>query len=365
LTLRIVPVELGKDRYDILIGAELLGDCGTAIAEVIPPARVAVVTDEHVGPLYGQVVVDSLAAARFEPTLIVRPAGEDQKALETVHELYEAFFEHQMDRRSAVVALGGGVIGDLAGFAAATFLRGIALVQMATSLVAQVDSSVGGKVGVNHPRGKNLIGAFYQPEQVLIEPGVLDTLPGEEFAAGMAEVIKTGIIRDAGLFSFVEERQEAIRSLAPDELTRVLATCCQIKAQVVVEDEREVSGVRAILNFGHTIGHALETVTEYHRYRHGEAVAIGMAGVFRLAKKMKLVKSSLTARVEALLQAYDLPIRADDLPVKAVVAAMAQDKKSIGGRLSWVLPRGIGDVFVSDAVPIKLVRASLREIGLK
>lgn len=363
--MRLVPVELGKDRYDILIGSGLLGESGASIAEVIPPTRVALVTDEHVGPLYGQAVLDSLKAAQFEPKLFILPAGEDQKTLETVHGLYEGFFEHQMDRRSAVLALGGGVIGDLTGFAAATFLRGIAFVQMATSLVAQVDSSVGGKVGVNHPRGKNLIGAFYQPRRVLIEPGVLDTLPREEFAAGMAEVIKTGIIRDAGLFSFVEERQAAIHSLVPDELARVVATCCQIKAQVVVEDEREVSGVRAILNFGHTIGHALESVTEYRRYRHGEAVAIGMAGVFRLAEKMKLIESSLTARVETLLQAYDLPVRADALPVKAVVAAMAQDKKSVGGRLNWVLPRAIGDVFLSDAVPEKLVRASLREIGLK
>ncbi len=365
-----VLVRLGERTYSIFVEAGGLDRLGRLAAAALgagdrDAARVPalVVTNPEVNRLYGGRAVASLTEAGFVPVVAEVPAGEEHKTLEQAARLYDRCVEARLDRGSPVVALGGGVIGDLAGFVAATYLRGLPFVQVPTTLLAQVDASVGGKVAVNHERAKNLIGAFHQPRLVLADVATLATLPPREFAAGMAEVIKHGVIADAEYFRFLEDEREAIAHLEEGALIRVVAGSCRIKASVVEADERE-SRLRMILNCGHTVGHAVEAVTGYRRFLHGEAVAIGLVAAGRLALAVGAGWSEADQeRLEALLRSFRLPVRIPGLDVAELLAAMSLDKKSFRGHINWVLPAAIGRVEILPGLDPGLVAGVLRGLG--
>ncbi|HEY9877008.1 MAG TPA: 3-dehydroquinate synthase, partial [Leptolyngbyaceae cyanobacterium] len=301
---------------------------------------------------YGERVINSLQQVGFQVSTCILPAGERYKTLASVQKLYNAALENRLERSSAMVALGGGVIGDMTGFAAATWLRGIAVVQVPTSLLAMVDASIGGKTGVNHPNGKNLIGAFYQPRLVLIDPQVLQTLPAREFRAGMAEVIKYGVIWDTALFEALEaaKRLDQFRYVPEDLLQLILTHSCQAKADVVSQDEKE-AGLRAILNYGHTIGHAIESLTGYRTINHGEGVAMGMVAAGLLAENLGLWDRDSNQRQLALIQKAGLPVQIPGhLEDEAVLDLLQTDKKVKDGKVRFVLPTAIGKVTVTDQV---------------
>src|SRR5512147_237573 len=343
-----VNVDLGDRSYDIEIGADL-DRAGERLQGLGLGRKMAVVTNPMVKNLYGARLIDSLKSAGFLVMSIDIPDGEHSKSLDWANAIYTALLINSFDRKSALVALGGGVIGDLTGFAAATFMRGVPFIQVPTTLLAMVDSSVGGKTGVNHPLGKNMIGAFYQPRKVLMDLGVLKSLPKEEFLAGMAEVIKYGVIRDAAFFDYLDKNREMILALEPAALEYIIRRSCEIKAEVVAKDERE-SGLRAILNFGHTVGHAIETAESY-ALRHGYAVAIGMVYASRLAHKAGLCDASVPERVETLVRAYGLPADLSALRSRPSVAGLMDtmqiDKKAEGGKVKFVLPKKIGEVVIT------------------
>lgn len=345
---RVVSVDLGIRSYPIFIGPDLIDRLGTLTAERLVPGGLLVVTDEIVGAIYLERALKSLGEAGFRPTAVVIPSGESSKDLSQAQRLYDAALDAGLDRRGAIVALGGGVVGDLAGFMAATYLRGVPFVQVPTTLLAQVDSSVGGKVGINLPRGKNLVGAFHQPTLVVADVASLRTLAPREVSAGLAEVVKHGVIADPGLLDRLEAEVQAIRAMILPVMAEVVERNCRIKASVVREDERE-EGRRAILNFGHTLGHAIEKVAGYGRFLHGEAVAVGMPAAARVASALGILKDpALVNRLEALLQAFDLPIRAAGLDPIQVLQAMEFDKK---GRLRWILPVAAGEVIIREVPP--------------
>jgi len=349
-----IYVNLGKDSYHITIDKGLLKQIGPLTSKVIKPCKTVIVTDETVGPLYGNTVLNSLSESGFDVKLVSIGPGEDQKTISRAEELYEVLFDHKMDRKSLIIALGGGVIGDLTGFAASTFMRGIPFVQIPTTLLAQVDSSVGGKVAVNHPRGKNMIGAFYQPKAVFIDIDTLNTLPKSETIVGMVEVIKYGMIKDSVFFSYIENQLPEILELDPAAMEKIVYNSCKVKAQVVELDEKE-EGIRAILNYGHTIGHAIEALTSYKKYRHGEAVAMGMISASKIAGKMDITDSSVLERQEILLKRLGLKLKDNEINPNDIVNILYQDKKTIGGRLRFVLPTGIGNVIISDKVNEKII----------
>ncbi len=344
----IVNVNLGDRSYDIEIGARL-EQAGERLRGLGFGPKMALVTNPTVKKLYGKPLLDSLKAAGFLVMAIEVPDGEQYKNLDWANAIYTALLMNSFDRKSPLVALGGGVIGDLTGFAAATYMRGIPFAQVPTTLLAMVDSSVGGKTGVNHPMGKNMIGAFYQPKKVLMDLAVLKTLPREEFLSGMAEVIKYGVIRDADFFEYLEKNREKILQLDPDALAHIIQRSCEIKADVVSRDERE-GGLRAILNFGHTVGHAIETAENY-TMRHGEAIAIGMVYASRLSHAAGLCDAALPQRVEQLVRAYGLPTGLGVLKRKPSVIelmdTMQVDKKAEGGKVKFVLPKKIGEVVIT------------------
>lgn len=346
--MRVVNVNLGERSYDIEIGASL-DQTGERFTGFGFGKKIALVTNPTVNALYGHRVLESLKAAGFLPQTIEIPDGEQHKTLGQANSIYTELLKHGFDRKSALVALGGGVIGDLTGFAAATFLRGVPFVQIPTTLLAMVDSSVGGKTGVNHPLGKNMIGAFYQPKKVLMDLSVLKTLQKEEFLAGMAEVIKYGVIWDAAFFDYLEQNRDAILALKPDAITHIIQRSCEIKAEVVSKDERE-SDLRAILNFGHTVGHAVETAERY-KIRHGHAVAIGMVYASRLAERTGLCDGTVAERLEKLLNAYGLPINLDSLSRRPLIAELMDtiqiDKKAEAGKVKFILPKTIGQVVIT------------------
>ena len=360
----LVRVELGDRSYDILIDSDCLSQVGSFAAARCDGRRTLVVTDENVAAHYLDVVAGPLRREGFEVLPIALPPGEALKRLSQASELYDRMADAGMDRKSLVVALGGGVIGDLAGFVAATYMRGVPLLQVPTSLLAQVDSAVGGKVAVNHPRAKNMIGAFYQPRGVLIDVGVLRTLPVEDYRSGLAEVVKHGVILDADLFAFLEQHVDPVRQRDAACLTHVVAASCRLKAQVVQADEVE-SGYRAILNYGHTLGHALDATAGYGRFRHGETVALGMVFASRVAERLGMVGPEVTERQERLLEALGLPTALEATDPSAMLAAMRLDKKSVGGQLRLVLPRAIGSVevncTVSDDAILEVLGASAAE----
>jgi 3-dehydroquinate synthase len=346
--MRVVKVPLGERSYDILIGAKL-DELGAQMERLRTGRKTVVITNPTVNRLYGKRALASLAAAGFTAMPVEVPDGEQAKSLDWANAIYTALLINAFDRRSPLVALGGGVVGDLTGFAAATYMRGVPFIQVPTTLLAMVDSSVGGKTGVNHPMGKNMIGAFHQPMLVLMDIDVLRTLPREEFLAGMAEVIKYGVIRDPGLFDYLERHRDAVLAQEHGALQHIIGRSCEIKADVVARDERE-GGLRAILNYGHTVGHAVELLENYTR-RHGEAVAIGMAFAARFAQRSGLCDASVPERVERLLHAYGLPAGLAALKQRPTVTqlldAIQVDKKAEGGKVRFVLPRKIGEVVIT------------------
>jgi 3-dehydroquinate synthase len=321
--------------------------------------RALLVTDENVAPM-AHSYVSALQAVGITATLAVVPSGEHSKSIDCACDLYEDLIRLRADRHTAVVALGGGVIGDLAGFVAATYARGLPLLMVPTTLLAQVDSSVGGKVGVNHPRAKNIIGAFHQPAGVWVDTDTLQSLPDREYHCGLAEVIKYGVILDADFFAFLEENADAILVREPHVLRHVVAHSCRLKADVVSKDEREETGVRIVLNFGHTIGHAVESVSGYSaRFHHGEAVAVGMVAESRLAERLGWIPGESAARVRNLVERFGLPVDAPGLEADALIDAMTRDKKNLKGKTRFVLPRAIGRVELTDAPSEADVRAVL------
>jgi 3-dehydroquinate synthase len=358
--MRTVRVALGGRSYSIRIGGGLIDGLGPDCARLALGRRCAIVSDTHVAPLLGDRAQRSLAAAGFDPVFITLPAGEKTKSLTHLAACYRQFAAHRLERRSFVVALGGGVVGDLAGFAAATYLRGLDFVQVPTTLLAQVDSSVGGKVGVNLPAGKNLVGAFHQPRLVLCDLDTLATLPPRELRAGLAEVIKYGIICDAALFRRLERDLDALLRIDPAPLAAVVARCCQIKADVVGQDETE-TGRRAILNFGHTIGHALEAIAGYGRYLHGEAIAIGQTAAAALSVRLSGFPGADAGRIRRLFDRAGLPttVRLAPAQVERLLAAMRLDKKVSGGEVRFVLARRIGEVIHGQPVDPTLIPALL------
>ncbi len=357
--MKTIRVNLSANSYHIYIDKGLLGKIGDILVKEKMPCKTLLITDKNVEKVYGGIVTESLKGNKFDVRTVALKPGEEQKTLETAGILYDACFEHKLDRNSLIVALGGGVVGDISGFVAATFMRGIPFIQIPTSLLAQVDSSIGGKVAVNHPKGKNMIGSFYQPKAVFIDTDTLGTLPPPELVAGLVEVIKYGVIRDAELFEYIENTLDDILQLNYNALLKIIATSCQIKANVVEEDETE-KHLRAILNYGHTIGHAIETVTRYKKYRHGEAVAIGMLYASRIAIDMGLAGNTVFERQLSLIKKLGLALNTG-LPSEDIVKTLYADKKAIGGRLRFILPTKIGEVIISDQVTEEILYRILGE----
>ena len=347
--MRTLSVALGERSYPIRIGEGLLDRAGSLIREALPGlSEVAVITDDRVAPLYLERVDRSLREAGFAPCTLVLPHGEQTKCLARYGECLSFLAESRVTRTGGVIALGGGVIGDLAGFAAATWLRGVRWVQLPTTLLAQVDSSVGGKTAVDLPQGKNLAGAFWQPSLVLCDPQALATLPPEIWRDGLGEVVKYGCIADEPLFRLLEESAPGGRDALMAHMEDIILRCVETKAAVVAEDERD-TGARMTLNFGHTIGHAAEACEGYRGHRHGEAVAIGMAVTTRLSERRGLTEAGTAARLEALLHALGLPAALPEIPEETLIAAMGADKKAAGRQLRVVLLRRIGACFLHTA----------------
>ena len=358
--MRTVKVPLGNRSYDIKISSGLLGKLGAECARLKLGNRCAIITDTNVGRQYAKPAYNSLLRAGFDPSLVIVPAGETAKSLKTVQSCYDRLASHRLERKSFIVALGGGVVGDLAGFVAATYLRGVSFVQVPTTLLAHVDSSVGGKVGVNLKAGKNLVGAFHQPKLVLCDLDALTTLPTREYRAGLAEVIKYGIIYDAALFSRLERDMPKLLRRESKPLGEIIARCCEIKADVVGQDETE-SGLRAILNFGHTIGHGLEAISSYGKYLHGEAISIGQVAAAKLSAELSGFPEADVARVANLFKCAGLPttVNLNSSQRTKLFAAMKLDKKVSAGEIKFVLAKHIGEVVWGQNVPESLIRAVL------
>lgn len=352
-----VKVNLPGRSYDIIIGRGTLKE----IKRFVVPLKLkkaVVITDTNVGPVYGNELCRILKGIKV--SIITIPAGEKHKTLYTASAVYDQLINTSAHRDTLIIALGGGVIGDLAGFVAATYMRGLPLIQIPTTLLAQVDASIGGKTGVDHPKGKNLIGSFYQPKLVIVDTLFLKTLPAREIKTGLAEVVKYGIIQDARIFEMLTVCPRANSAFWEEIITR----CVKIKAAVVSRDEKEISGLRMILNFGHTFGHAVETLTGYGKYTHGEAIAIGMAAAARLAKKLKLLKDTDCDRIINLLSELKLPVTTG-LKAEQIIKTMLMDKKAKSGNVRFVLPVKIGAVVVRDNIPAKAVISALKDIGCK
>ena len=359
--MRKVAVDLPENGYDILIGTGMEAELASFFAGAGFSSRVLLISDTNVGKIYAEKLSEILRGAGKETAVHLVPAGERSKSLEEAERVYTKAIETGLDRKSAVVALGGGVVGDLAGFIAATYMRGVPFVQIPTSLLAQVDSSVGGKVAVNHRLGKNLIGAFYQPKRVFIDLDCLSTLPRRELSTGLGEVVKYGVIYDEAFFSYLEEHAEAILAMQLPAMEHIVLRSCAIKAEVVAEDEKE-TGIRAILNFGHTMGHAIEKETRYVRYNHGEAVAVGMMGAAYLSRELGMIGSAEVARLRGLLEKFSLPTQAEGCTEDGMYAAIFHDKKVVDGKVKWILTEGIGRVRAVSDVPEAAVRKCMRMI---
>jgi 3-dehydroquinate synthase len=362
---QLVHVELGSRSYDVQIRSGSLLQIAEPLAawrKGDTPGVALVVSDTNLAGTHGRTIQAALIDAGWRPELKIVPAGESSKSFDVLTTIYDALVAMRADRKTHVVAVGGGVIGDVAGFAAATYNRGLPFVQVPTSLLAMVDSSVGGKVGINHPQGKNLIGAFHQPLGVLIDPAVLATLPDREYRGGLAEVVKYGVILDGDFFEFLEANTPAIVARDAAVLSTIIARSCRLKADVVEQDEFETSGLRAVLNYGHTFGHAFEALAGYGVLSHGEAVAIGMHCATRLAERRGLVDAKFTSRQRSLLEALGLPTSLPQrvaFPTEDVIGRMRLDKKNAGGQLRFVLPVQLGEVRLFDDVLEEDVEAVL------
>lgn len=351
-----VRVDLADRSYDIQIGTSNLGQAGTMVRQRIQASHAIAVTDENVRQPHAEKVAESLADADIDVDLMVIEPGEQAKSIEMANSLWQGMLELGASRTSVVVAVGGGVVGDLAGFVASTFARGLRFFQVPTTLLSQVDSSVGGKVGINLPTAKNMVGAFLQPLGVLIDTDTLQTLPKREYRAGLGEVVKYGVILDAVLFEYIESHVDQLLNLEPEVVRHIVARCCRLKAEVVQQDELELSGLRAILNYGHTFAHAYEALCGYGELLHGEAVAVGMITASRLAERLGRIDPNLTARQRDLLEELGLAVEAPQLDPDRVIETMMHDKKVAHGRLRFVLPDRLGHVELVDDVDPDLVR---------
>ena len=347
--MQTMNVALGARSYPIYIGAGLLTHANL-IVDRLARKKAAVITDSNVAPLYLLPFQRALEAAGVEIVPITIPDGESQKQWETLNRIFDALLQHRCDRGTALIALGGGVVGDITGFAAAVYQRGVPFVQVPTTLLAQVDSAVGGKTAINHPHGKNMIGAFYQPVAVVADTDTLNTLPPRELGAGLAEVIKYGLIRDPDFFDWLESNMPRLLRREPEALAYAIERSCANKAEVVAVDERE-TGPRALLNLGHTFGHAIETATGYGTWLHGEAVAAGMVLAARLSRRLGFLDDASARRAIALIEKAGLPVKAPELGLERYLELMGHDKKVEGGRIRFVLLKRIGEAFVSDQVP--------------
>ncbi len=351
--MQTLTVELGDRSYPIHIGPGLI-DRADLIVPHLAQKRVVIVTNTTVGPLYLEALTKALVGAGIEAASVVLPDGEEYKDWQTLNLIFDALLQSRAERKTTLIALGGGVIGDMTGFAAACYQRGVPFIQVPTTLLSQVDSSVGGKTGINHPLGKNMIGAFYQPKLVLADTETLKTLPARELSAGLAEVIKYGLIRDAEFLAWLEANMDKLRALDPEAISHAIYRSCEIKAQVVAQDERE-GGLRAILNLGHTFGHAIETGMGYGNWLHGEAVAAGMVMAAEASRRKGWLTEADVERIRAVIRAAGLPDTAPDLGVERYLEYMGHDKKVEAGRIRFVLLKKIGEaVITTDLAPADL-----------
>jgi 3-dehydroquinate synthase len=342
-------VELAERSYEICIGEDWLPQLSQKLSFVPKTGQIIMVADNNVYQLYGSKVLEILRDAGFTVEAAVIPGGETCKNLTTATWLYEKMLSCGLDRKSTVLALGGGIVGDVAGFVAATYMRGIAYIQVPTTLLAQVDSSVGGKTGVNLPQGKNLVGAFYQPDLVFTDVSFIDTLPEREYLTGLPEVIKYGIIWDKELFAYLENNIYKIKARNKESLIHIVSRCCSIKAEIVAQDETE-NGLRALLNLGHTFGHAFEALTNYLHFTHGEAVAVGITYASRLAYNLQLITSADLDRITDLIKNYGLAISFGSLRTEDIIIQMRKDKKNVGGKIKLILPTAIGQSKIFDDI---------------
>ena len=367
-----IKVDLKDRSYDVMVGTKTLPELGELIVENNWATDIFIITDPLVNDLYGDSLRRGLKAFRHHTFEV--PRGERSKSFRMTKQLHDDLVKYSAHRDSLIIALGGGVVGDLAGFVAATYMRGVNFIQVPTTLLAQVDAAIGGKTGINHPKGKNLIGAFYQPKFVFIDIQTLSTLPSREIRTGLAEVVKYGIIQDAEFFKFLEANSHHLNTKAfesPDTLRAALkvwqiivAESVKIKAGIVACDEEE-TGLRMILNFGHTVGHAIETLTKYKAYNHGEAVSIGMVVAANIACRLNIFKKDLVDRMVDLLVRLGLPTRIEGLSAKKILTPLSIDKKVRLGKLNFVLPERIGKVVIRDDVPLKVIEGVLKESGAK
>lgn len=354
-------VNLENTSYKIHIGTAWSDSLAGMIERAKVGTKGLVITDSNVYEFYGRQIIDVIKSAGVSAETYVIPAGEESKSAETAIAIYTKAIKLGLDRKSPIIALGGGVVGDLAGFIAATYLRGVPFIQIPTTLLAQVDSSVGGKVAINHPLGKNLIGAFYQPQFVFIDTAFLNTLPEREVSTGLAEVIKYGVIADADFFNYLTHTSDSILTRHDKAFTKIIKRSCEIKAEVVGADERE-TGLRAILNFGHTIAHGVEAFTKYKKYNHGEAVAIGMHGAAVISQKLGLCSIEVVEKIKHIITEFKLPLKAKDCPADAIFPILFRDKKVINGTINWVLVNNIGNVSIVNNVPLEIIKEALNEI---
>jgi 3-dehydroquinate synthase len=361
---RKIDVALGERSYPIYVGSGMTESFGPTCQQHGIPTRVVVVTDTNVAPLYLKPLEQSLRASGFTVSSIVLAPGERQKSLARANLLFTGLLKGGVGRKSALIALGGGVIGDLLGFVAATYHRGVVFLQAPTTLLSQVDSSIGGKVAVNHPLGKNMIGAFYQPRFVWVDVDYLKTLPPREVVCGLGEIVKYGVSLDADLFGYLQANLESVVNLERAAIAYVQGRCCELKAHIVAEDERD-TGLRTVLNYGHTIGHALEVAGNFRVLKHGEAVLLGMIAESYIAREMSLLTADAHTRIVELIRRIPLKARWSAIPPARVLQAMKHDKKSADGKNRFVLPTRLGEVQVVDSVEPALIQSSLKYIARK
>ncbi|HEU4367444.1 MAG TPA: 3-dehydroquinate synthase [Methylomirabilota bacterium] len=359
----IVAVNLGADAYAIVVEVGALDTVGERLQALGVGRRAALVTDPSIMRLYGGAVAASLEKAGLAVTVVEVPEGEAAKTLTVAEHCWDRLLAGGLDRTSTVLGLGGGAVGDLAGFVAATYMRGMNFVTLPTTVLAQVDASIGGKTAIDHPKAKNLIGAFHQPRLVVVDPGVVRTLPDREFRSGLAEIVKHGIVLETAYFEQVERNVGPLLDRRLDVLERIISGSCRLKASVIERDPEEKSELRFALNYGHTIGHALEAATGYGRWTHGEAVSLGMVAEGRLARRLGVADVATASRPEALLAAVGLPVRAAAVDVEAVLAAITRDKKARDGRVPFVLTPRLGEFRVVYDVPAADVRAAIAELA--
>ena len=356
-------MSLGTRSYEIVIGHGILSELGDALRELEPGSKQMIVTSGRVWNLYGGIARDSLEKSGFDVSVTLVSDDEGAKSLQALARIFDRLLESEFERSSGIIALGGGVVGDVAGFAAATFMRGLRFVQVPTTLLAQVDSSIGGKTGVNHSNAKNLIGAFHQPSLVWADTTTLSTLPEREIRSGLAEIIKYSIIADPALFKLLSENVGSFSSTSREALIEIISRCCSIKACIVEEDEKE-HGVRSILNYGHTIGHALEALTGYADYTHGEAVAIGMMAAARISLEIGATDKDMVQSQERIIERAGLPTTSPIPPgPNEILHQLKRDKKRVDERIRWILPRRLGEVFPTEDVPSDVVLRVLHEMN--